>query len=90
MSTEEAKAKALAYQAAYRTKWAKEHPERLLAMRRLRRAVLTGKIAKPDACQECKQKPAHGLVPDIHPTTFQLRKWVCRSCKLVIKAKNGE
>jgi len=67
---------------AQRDKWNAENAHKKRAHRLLRKAVLDGKIVKPQACVQCReQKP---LVAHHHdyskPTDVH---WICRKCHAI-------
>lgn len=60
--------------------WRAAHPDRALAQRQLRYAVLTGRVIKPSECQRCSAVPSR-IEAHHHDYTKPLDvEWLCKPC----------
>jgi len=65
--------------AARQRKWAKKNPEKVAAHATVHRAVLSGALARPDACEQCgKRSKLHAHHED-HSKPLEVR-WLCPPC----------
>lgn len=65
--------------AASRSRYSEEHPERTRACAAVNYAVETGRLIKPKTCENCGEaKPLHGHHQDYSQPLVVV--WLCRSC----------
>ena len=70
--------------------WSKRNPIKRMAAQIVNNAVRSGKLVKPDRCEDCGNKPKvlHGHHDDY---AFPLVvRWLCPACHNKWHAKNGE